>query len=923
MPNTFSLFEDFNDSVLNGGNWSYQGTRVTEHSGYMHIDQAVTDAGGKATYTFESGISDPTISINGYFHPGGNYYMGGYALTVAAADGSLFYINLDLLKSNWAPDYANDTNNFNHPRLTIGNGAGTDWYFSTGVTSSSFHDKWLDTGISINSTTGVFQCDIDGDGTLEFNLSNADLVGATLLGIMFDSYGWFTGHYSYINELAVTGGAGEPLATASEIFTAEGKLAFFAHMSSAAYHLASHEPTDPDLNLPDSPEILAAYQSVAQSLHLLGSDELAKLTEAQLDTSPSNDWRDMLGNSGDDLGVYTKTNAAAVVGRTQDAVFVAFRGTNTDLGLDRDHFDWALRSVYFNKVLPLLRAVRDYIEERNAAGETIDKIYLTGHSLGAAMVQPALEWFQKQLPTLALEGITFASPGYGVDLLDIDDDPTVNITNFWNAADIIQLGTGLSAIDGEFFTYNNVLENLLDGIDPFTAHSMQLYSDIADMLHRESEPGAEIDISGLKGNLTMTGAKVDRIAVSIQENSDQTFRIGDAKDFVMAGLFEFAFSAFKLLTTPITIGISWGKALFTAGAAAIDIIAAPIADPNVESAYDFAKSLFSEIGSTFGSIFEILYDASGLKFLVDTAFDLATSLFESDLVVGGAKDDLLFGLGGADVLFGGAGDDHLYGGWGRDILYGGNRNDILDGGNGGDHMYGGDGDDLYFVDNTRDRVFEGRNDGTDSVVSSVTFILPEYVERLFLDGGLLAGSLLDGIEGHGNDLDNIIYGDGWGNVLKGYGGADLMFGGDNGDKLYGGTQNDVLFGGDGKDDLFGGQDNDTLDGGKGKDTYIGGTGADTFVFASTGDIASDIIKDFEDDLDHIDLSGVSAAFRGGLTFSGTTFGGMIGEVIYEQVNRVWAADYTWVKIDLDGDGGWDERIKVMGLHGMIESDFIL
>lgn len=729
-------------------------------------------------------------------------------------------------------------------------------------------------------------------------------------------------HYGiYAQMFNAYGDTPPPDRTAAEIFEAEGKLAFFSHMAHAAYHLASYEPTGARQNRTHSADQQDAYDGIAGTLMLLGSDDLPTLTEDLLDTNPTNAWHDLLGNSGDDLGVYTRTNAAALVGRSEDAVFIAFRGTNSKLGLD--HVHWALRSAHFNKMLPLLRAVRDYIEERNAAGENIDKIFLTGHSLGAAMVQPAFEWLQKQLPGVTLEGVTFASPGYGLDLLKIDDDSSVNITNIWNAADIIQLAAEESEILGETFKYNNVLENLLDGIDPLTAHSMQLYSDIADMLRNESEPGTELDLAGLKGGLTSTGARIERISVSIQENSDGSFRIGDAPDLVIAGLFEYSMAAVKLLASPLMLSFKTVTAIVTAGKAAIDIVTAPISDPNVESVFDFAKSFFSEVGSTLGSIFEIIYDATGLKFLVDSAYDVATTLFRSDLLVGGAKDDLLFGLGGADVILGGAGDDHLYGGWGRDTLYGGNRNDLLHGGHGADRMLGGNGDDIYYVDNKRDTVLEFRNKGTDTVISSVSFTLPGTVERLILDGGLLDGSLIDGIEGHGNQLDNILAGDGWGNVLRGYGGVDLIFGGGNGDTIYGGTGNDVLMGGDGKDELFGGRDNDILDGGAKKDRYDGGAGSDMFVFASSGDIASDIIRDFQRGVDFIDLSGVSAEVAGGLAFAGTAFNGIAGEVIFEQVDRWVRSDFTWVKIDLTGDGDWDERIRVMGLHDMEEGDFIL
>ena len=52
--------------------------------------------------------------------------------------------------------------------------------------------------------------------------------------------------------------------------------------------------------------------------------------------------------------------------------------------------------------------------------------------------------------------------------------------------------------------------------------------------------------------------------------------------------------------------------------------------------------------------------------------------------------------------------------------------------------------------------------------------------------------------------------------------------------------------------LTGGGGNDALAGGGGDDVLTGGTGRDTFVFAKGG--GHDVITDFAEDLDRIDLS---------------------------------------------------------------------
>ena len=181
---------------------------------------------------------------------------------------------------------------------------------------------------------------------------------------------------------------------------------------------------------------------------------------------------------------------------------------------------------------------------------------------------------------------------------------------------------------------------------------------------------------------------------------------------------------------------------------------------------------------------------------ITTAVDLRVDqefLFGSD---GDEGIGVLVGNSKADHLYGGGGNDLLEGGGGRDYLQGDAGIDRLDGGEEADTMAGGAGNDFYLVDNLGDEVIEGLNNGTDRVESSVSFTLGANVEHLTLTGA-------EDLNGTGNELDNLITGNGGINRLDGKGGMDHLIGGD---------KNDVLLGGTG--------DNDLLEGGAGFDTYI-------------------------------------------------------------------------------------------------------
>ena len=106
-----------------------------------------------------------------------------------------------------------------------------------------------------------------------------------------------------------------------------------------------------------------------------------------------------------------------------------------------------------------------------------------------------------------------------------------------------------------------------------------------------------------------------------------------------------------------------------------------------------------------------------------------------------------------------------------DFLQGSDGNDVLNGRLGADTLAGRLGDDSYTVNNSETRVVESFNSGIDEVRSSMSFILPNYVENLYLVGN--NGPK----DATGNALPNIIVGNGGVNVITGGFGNDILSGG--------------------------------------------------------------------------------------------------------------------------------------------------
>ncbi len=238
-----------------------------------------------------------------------------------------------------------------------------------------------------------------------------------------------------------------------------------------------------------------------------------------------------------------------------------------------------------------------------------------------------------------------------------------------------------------------------------------------------------------------------------------------------------------------------------------------------------------------------------------------------------------------DVLTGDVQANDLVGGNGDDWLTGGEGADWLNGGAGDDFLFGGLGDDILY--------------GIGGTDAASYFFAPAGVTVT------LATTALQNTGGHGSDrlyfIENLqgstfadnLTGSVYGNIIVGFGGADTIFG------------------------LAG------------LDTLTGGNGADVFDYDAvthSGDAAltADIIVDFVQGQDVIDLSGIDANPNppgdDAFTFRGTGSFGGLGGLRYEQ--NV-AENYTLVLLNTAQNGGAEMAIRLTGLFTLTADDFVL
>jgi serralysin len=275
-----------------------------------------------------------------------------------------------------------------------------------------------------------------------------------------------------------------------------------------------------------------------------------------------------------------------------------------------------------------------------------------------------------------------------------------------------------------------------------------------------------------------------------------------------------------------------------------------------------------------------IWDAGGNDTIDLSGFSSASRLS----LVAGAYSDADHMTHNIAIAYGAA-IENAIGGSGNDTLTGNGLANVLAGNGGSDRLNGNAGHDTL-------------KGGTGS-------------DRLFGGGG-----------------GDVLNGGGYGDRLEGGSGNDLLRGGNGNDRLQGNSGADTLRGGSGADTLQGGNGNDRLTGGNGDDLLTGGLGADTFDFnnltdCGTADAGRDVIADFSQGEDVIDLAGIDAdALVGGdqaFDFVGNgAFTGHAGEL-----RTFKGGGHTAIAGDVDGDKVADFRIDLDGIFVLQAGDFIL
>lgn len=627
-----------------------------------------------------------------------------------------------------------------------------------------------------------------------------------------------------------------PLTTSSAIFSQVGELGFLAELARAAYHLRVDNNPGDGIDSNEWPSLLFGVDAAVDPSFAIAGSYLQLMNPAdfgaagtQLELNAGFFYTDGLQN-----GLFTTANAAALVGRSQDALFISFRGTNDNLDLAQDVS--GLFNLHWSEFAALRSAVSSFIDNPTNG---ISHVYVTGHSLGAAMVGAMM---MEHAGDARFEAVTFASPGYMFG----SDQTDARITNVANSGDVVSFVETLFRIDGDI---NVLTDGFASGL---TEHSLNLYYAEAQFLRANG-----IDIAEIQG--AAGGGDFDSFVFAAHDNGDNTYTIGLGADELTG-----------TAAADLILGGDSADRMF--GGAGLDRLLGGegndtlvgntdvfVPESDILDGGNGSDTLYGEVTDIIigGAGFDVLYAVNDFSWSIDfgaTGIEYMRAGFGNDTLNGmtQAANLEIYGGGGNDVVTGGAGSDFLWGESGDDTLVGGGGADVLVGAAGGDSLSGGDGNDTVYIDGV-DIFFDG-GAGIDALYitagsgRSFDLVLTHFEWIADFTG---ADDIFDG---SGTSVAATVYAGGGGNLIKGGGGGDFLWGEAGNDTITGNAGNDTLVGGSGADVLTGGSGIDTIFANSGG----GGDNAIDRVLFDVAGWGTDFVYDFEVGRDKLDLHGSGA-----------------------------------------------------------------
>jgi chitodextrinase len=200
------FFDDFNDNYIEPNKWTYGGNTVIEEEGMMKVETTVTDQGGwlRSKLIDISHENVLTITRKTKVHYANQYFDGRFEIYLDQAPHSTFGISY----ANYAYSYVG--NGWDEcPKFgffVFRNGANTHICSDQDDVSERIEpvwDEWFDEKIVYNPNTGVLEYFINEEKKIEFNVGVLPVMDSYKIWFNFHTWGWWTGHYQYFDDIAI------------------------------------------------------------------------------------------------------------------------------------------------------------------------------------------------------------------------------------------------------------------------------------------------------------------------------------------------------------------------------------------------------------------------------------------------------------------------------------------------------------------------------------------------------------------------------------------------------------------------------------------------------------------------------------------------------------------------------------------------
>ncbi|MEQ1777616.1 MAG: SwmB domain-containing protein [Nitrosomonas sp.] len=369
------------------------------------------------------------------------------------------------------------------------------------------------------------------------------------------------------------------------------------------------------------------------------------------------------------------TSSVANVGRSADALFLTFRGTNTLA----DWFDdFLAMGEHYERYQPLVDAIDKYL----AANKEINTVYVSGHSLGGQM---AMEYMKAHpnTSTVKFEAVTFEAANKWVSWLSADelDD---RFTNFEMRGDIVP--------DFSLDNYGKTIHLEYETSPFILSHSMS-------NIEKEIIPDdpETLDKNEAKSHFNRTVSTIDRRTIN-SNNSNERIYLDEDKDNVIV----------TQITAPVVepLVLEGLLRLIPFIGPLLSKVALPLIQEFDKAEYRSTEYNIKTVFDNPGGIL-VLRHLLGIddgEYIV-TERNVGTVIIGDDTVSKSENIDINGSAANWNLmLVGNAGNNRLSGGSDIDILVGGADKDLLIGGESDDYLVGSGYNQIPFTSATLERI---------------------------------------------------------------------------------------------------------------------------------------------------------------------------------------------------------------------------